>query len=228
MPRVEGKVAVVSGGGSGIGKACAELLANEGASVAIADIDVEAADLTAADIVNDGGKVMAVELDVRDPDAWRTGLDLVANQFGPLNIMVNNAGIAVGTELESVSLDDWREVLATNLDSVMLGTQSAIRVVRESGATGSIINMSSVEGIVGHPMVTAYGASKGGIRAFTKSAALYCAQQGLPIRVNSVHPGGILTPMLQAGFSEHPPDVFDAMVAEHPIGRLGEPEGVAY
>lgn len=101
-------------------------------------------------------------IDVRDPNAWCTGIASVGNQYGPINILVNNAGIAVATELESVSLKDWREVLAVNLDSVMLGTQFAIRAMRNSGETGSIINISSVEGIVGHPMVTAYSASKRG------------------------------------------------------------------
>ena len=173
MGRVENKVAIVSGGGSGIGKACAAMLAREGAKVVVADINVEAAQQVVGEIQQEGGDALCVELDVRSEAAWQTCIDQLMTHYSKLNILVNNAGVVITGDVENVTLEQWRATNAVNLDGVFLGTQCAIRAMRQSGEPGSIINMSSIEGMVGHPMVAAYNASKGGVRAFTKSAALY-------------------------------------------------------
>lgn len=228
MGRVDNKVALISGGGSGLGKASAGMLAQEGAKVAIADINLEAAQQAAAEISSAGDEALALELDVRSEASWHACIEQVMARYGKLNILMNNAGVVAGGDVENSSLEEWHKIMSVNLDGVFLGTQCGIRAMRETGEPGSIINMSSIEGMVGHPMVAAYNASKGGVRTLTKSAALYCAQQRLPIRVNSIHPGGISTPLLEAGLAALPPGERETFVAEHPIGHLGEPDDVAY
>lgn len=228
MNRVEGKVAVVSGAGSGLGEAGAKLLAQNGASVVVTDINPDWAAKVARKIGDEGGSAIAMALDVRSSENWKRCFDEVIDRFGKVNVLVNNAGVVYGGDVEHGDLEEWRDILSVNLDGVFLGTQIGIREMRKNGELCSIINMSSIEGMVGHPLVAAYNASKGGVRAFTKSAALYCAQQGLPIRVNSVHPGGISTPMLEMGFESVGSDHREKFIAEHPIGRLGEPLDIAY
>ena len=148
--------------------------------------------------------------------------------FGQLDIVVNNAGVALGANVEDTTLDDWRKLMSINLDGVFLGTKCAIAAMKDHG--GSIINLSSIEGLIGDPNLAAYNASKGGVRIFTKSAALHCAKAGYKIRVNSVHPGYIWTPMVEGyvGASADPEATKAALAALHPLGHIGEPDDIAY
>ncbi|MBE7619554.1 glucose 1-dehydrogenase [Gluconacetobacter entanii] len=229
MGRVSGKVALVSGAALGIGKATALLLAKEGAKVVIGDLKVAEGQATVAEIEAAGGEAMFVELNVACEDDWKKAIPAVTARFGRLDIMVNNAGIAYGGTVESTDLEHWRRVQSINLDGVFLGTKYAVEAMKPN-RHGSIINLSSIEGLVGDPTLAAYNASKGGVRLFTKSAALHCAKSGYNIRVNSVHPGYIWTPMVQ-GLTHDTPDQEAArqkLIALHPLGHLGEPDDIAY
>jgi NAD(P)-dependent dehydrogenase (short-subunit alcohol dehydrogenase family) len=194
MGLVSGKIAMVTGGASGIGRACAETLAREGAQVVITDIDADGMAATVANIEAAGGKALSLSHDVTDEDAWQSVLGEVQSRCGGLHILVNNAGIGIGGPLLEMSLEDWRRQNAINLDGVFLGTKHGIPLIDQSGG-GSIIIMSSVAGLRGSPGLAGYSASKGGVRLFSKSAALECANAGLKVRINSVHPGIIDTPI---------------------------------
>ena len=226
MARVAGKVAIVSGAANGIGKATAQLLAKEGAKVVIGDLKEEDGQKAVAEIKAAGGEVVFVKLNVTDEAAWKAAIEQTLKLYGRLDIAVNNAGIAYSGSVESTSLEDWRRVQSINLDGVFLGTQVAIEAMKKSGG-GSIVNLSSIEGLVGDPTLAAYNASKGGVRLFTKSAALHCAKSGYKIRVNSVHPGYIWTPMV-AGLTKEDAAARQKLVDLHPIGHLGEPNDIAY
>lgn len=191
MKRVEGKVAIVTGGAVGIGAGTAFLLAREGARVFVADIDDEAGPATAAEI-----GATFVHLDVADEANWQTVLDAVIGTAGRLDILVNNAGIQVTKGLEDISLADWRRMFSVNADGAFLGTKLAIGCMKTTGG-GSIVNMSSTFAMVADGLNAHYCASKAATRHFTKAAALYCADRRYGIRVNSVHPGVIMTPMLR-------------------------------
>ncbi len=231
MNTVEGKIALVTGGGSGIGEASSELLAEGGASIIVTDMNAGSAEQTANVINQRGGTAMAMQQDVTEEGQWKSVLDTVKKEFGRLDILVNNAGISGAGEdnIEEGSFSGWRKVMAVNLDGVYLGCRSAIEAMKEEG--GSIINISSVMGMVGGAG-PAYNASKGGVRLLTKSLAVYCGNMGYPVRVNSVHPGYIWTPMVRE-ISEVMEDVdseeelYEMLVALHPIGRLGEAEDIA-
>ncbi|MBO1324966.1 glucose 1-dehydrogenase [Acetobacter sp. TBRC 12305] len=227
MARVKGKVAIVSGASLGIGKATALLLAQQGAAVVIADINEDEGKKVVSDIEAGGGKAIFVKLDVRKEEDWQAAMAATLAAFGRLDIAVNNAGIAYSGTVESTSLDDWQRVQSINLDGVFLGTKYAIEAMRKHEGGGSIINLSSIEGLIGDPTLAAYNASKGGVRLFTKSSALHCAQSGYKIRVNSIHPGYIWTPMVQ-GLTKQDEAARQKLVALHPLGHLGEPEDIAY
>lgn len=228
MARVQGKVAMVTGGAGGLGAAQCRLLAREGARVAVADIDPEAAEAVAAGIREAGGEAMTVTLDVTDEGGWDQAVAAVTGEMGRLDVLVNNAGIAILGSAEDMSLDDWRKTMAVNLDGVFLGTRAAIRAMKGHG--GSIVNISSIKGMIADPMTVAYDASKAGVRNLTKSAALHCAQEGYGIRVNSVHPTYVMTDLVRnAAASLDDPDAFlEEVLAKHPMGELCEPEDVAY
>jgi len=236
MGLVSGKVAMVTGAASGIGRACAETLADEGAEVVVTDIDGEGMETTVSNIEGAGGTAFALAHDVTDEDAWVTVLETVKDRYGGLNILINNAGIGIGGPLLEMSLEDWRRQNAINLDGVFLGTKHSIPLIHESGG-GSIIIMSSVAGLRGSPGLAGYGASKGGVRLFAKSAALECANAGLNVRVNSVHPGIIDTPIwtkisaqaLVPGGNAINPDVLASDTVAHRAGRPQEiADGVLY
>lgn len=229
MRRVENKVAVVTGGGLGLGRACAILLAREGAKVMVTDLKEREGRATAEEIVEAGGEAMFMRQDVASEADWDAVSAATLRRFGRLDILVNNAGVALGGSVEATTLEQWRALMAVNLDGVFLGTKSAIAAMKETGG-GSIINLSSIEGLIGDPNLAAYNASKGGVRIFTKSAALHCAKSGYKIRVNSVHPGYIWTPMVEAYLAaQADPEAAKAFVAGlHPVGHLGEPNDVAY
>jgi 3(or 17)beta-hydroxysteroid dehydrogenase len=229
MDRVAGKVALITGGAKGIGRACAELLAREGAAVAITDVDEREGTTAARAIAGAGGRASFQAHDVSREDDWRRVIDETVSSFGKLDILVNNAGVGRFGDVEHTTLEEWRSLLAVNLDGVFLGIRHAIPAMRVAGG-GSIVNLSSIEGLVGDPTLAAYNASKGGVRLLTKSAALYCAKSGTRIRVNSVHPGYIWTPMVQhaAESSGNADEMRRMLESLHPVGHLGEPMDVAY
>lgn len=213
-----------------MGRASALLLAREGAAVVVCDVQLEQGQVVAEEIAAAGGRAIFVPLDVRSDSAWQAAIAQTLEAFGALHILVNNAGIGSPFgSVEDLTLNDWHTMMAVNADGVFLGTKYGIEAMKAGGAGGSIVNFSSTMGIVGSPTTAAYVASKGAVRSFTKSAALHCAKQGYRIRVNSVHPGWIKTPM-SAG-------ALDALqtngqgnkaLQTTPLGRLGEPEDIAY
>ena len=192
MGRVAGKVAIVTGGASGMGKADAILLAREGASVVIADLNEADGQVVAQSI---GENALFLRLDVSDEDNWKTVIAATVEKFGRLDILVNNAGMILLGNIVDTELADWRKINAVNSDGVFLGCKHAIPVMTETGG-GSIINMSSVAAIHGQSFVAAYTASKGAVRSLTKSIAMFCKEQKNGIRCNSIHPDGVKTPMV--------------------------------
>jgi NAD(P)-dependent dehydrogenase (short-subunit alcohol dehydrogenase family) len=230
---LDGKVAIVTGGASGIGRATAELLARAGAHTVVADIDERGAEVARA-IVAGGGGAEYAPLDVTDERAWESLVQTVLGARGHLDVLVNNAGIAVGRQVTEMSYEEWRKVLAVNVDGTFFGTKHALRAMRHARTAGVIVNISSAAGIVGTPGASAYAASKGAVRLFTKAVALECAAEG--IRVNSIHPGAVKTPIWEKGekWSEFVakaggPDAAWGQIAKStPLGRMAEPEEIAF
>jgi NAD(P)-dependent dehydrogenase (short-subunit alcohol dehydrogenase family) len=227
--RVAGKVVLITGAASGIGLASAEACAREGALVVITDVNAKEGESQAQQLAVAGLKVEFVQQDASSESDWRRVVDDVLHRYGRLDVLVNNAGIAAIAPIEQETLEGWRRIQAVNMEGVFLGTREAVRAMKDRG--GSIINISSIEGIVGEPLVPAYNASKGGVRVFTKSVALHCAQNGYGIRVNSVHPGYVGTPLVANAIGALPPEQGAALIQELigriPLGRLGEPREIA-
>lgn len=222
----EGKSALVTGGASGIGLASVEALAKAGANVFLTDINQEAANAAAEACLSLAGEVFPYQQDVTDPEAWKKIFEEASAKIGQVDILVNNAGIfEVGT-VEDVNLETWRRILSVNLDSVFLGTQTAIKHMKEHGG-GSIVNIASIDGLVGHPLKAAYNASKGGVKQFTKSAALYCARMNYNIRINSLCPGYTMTPLVANAIPHAPDGLPEIIAADTPMGRFGSPEEIA-
>ncbi|MBX3510158.1 MAG: glucose 1-dehydrogenase [Hyphomonadaceae bacterium] len=228
MRRVEGKVALITGASLGLGRASALMLAREGASICATDLRAEEGEALVAEIVKAGGKAVFMAHDVASEQDWLRVVAGARSKFGKLDILVNNAGVAHSGSVEATTLEQWRWLMSINLDGVFLGTKQAIQAMKDHG--GSIINLSSIEGLIGDPNLAAYNASKGGVRIFTKSAALHCAKAGYKIRVNSIHPGYIWTPMVE-GYLAAQPDPAQAkaeLATLHPLGHIGEPDDIAY
>jgi NAD(P)-dependent dehydrogenase (short-subunit alcohol dehydrogenase family) len=230
--RVEGKVALVTGGASGIGKGCAERLAAEGATVVLTDMLDDLGQAVAANIIGAGGKAEFLSHDVTDEDAWVGVIARVKAAHGRLDVLVNNAGISIGGSVLEMPLESWRRLMAVNLDGVFLGTKHSIPLMRESGDGGSIVNMSSTAGLKGAARLAGYCATKGGVRLFTKAVAMECGNAKDGIRVNSVHPGLIDTPIWQGGAARRAPANsgadLDAMSASFvPLGVKGVPLDIA-
>jgi 3(or 17)beta-hydroxysteroid dehydrogenase len=225
MSRLTGKTCVITGAGSGIGRAIAQAFSNENARVIVTDKDEAAGSKVAEEL-----STIFIRLDVRNEADW----DNLAREVPLANVVVNNAGITgfeEGAEVhdpENATLENWRLVHAVNLDGTFLGCRYAIQAMKGAGH-GSIINISSRSGIVGVPMAAAYASSKAAIRNHTKSVALYCAQKGWKIRCNSLHPGAILTPMWEPMLGSGPEREtrMAAIVADMPLRRFGLPEEVA-
>jgi 3(or 17)beta-hydroxysteroid dehydrogenase len=228
MGRVEGKVALVTGGALGLGRAAVELLAREGARIAVTDVKDAEGRAVVEKIGAAGGEAIYIHHDVAQEADWERAIAETLKRFGKLDIVVNNAGVALAGNVEGTSLDQWRWLMSINLDGVFLGTKHGVAAMKEHG--GSIINLSSIEGLIGDPNLAAYNASKGGVRLFTKSAALHCAKSGYKIRVNSIHPGYIWTPMVEGyvGGQNDPVEARRDLAGLHPLGHLGEPDDIAY
>ena len=220
--RVAGKVALISGGARGIGAASARLLVREGAAVVIADLLETEGRQTEAEIAEAGGQVFFIRLDVTSEEDWQAAVRATVAHYGKLDVLVNNAGISHRTGVEETDVDAWDRVMDVNVKGVFLGTKAAIPEMRKAGG-GSIINISSIYGIVGSTTSAAYHASKGAVRIFTKSTAIQYAGDG--IRVNSVHPGFVDTPMTEQFHADQ--QVMQDRLARTPIGRLGIPEDIA-
>ncbi len=226
--RVAGKVVLITGGARGLGLAGAEACAGEGARVVITDLDEAEGRAQAGRLASVGALVEFLRHDASDEGEWRSVVDTVLARHGRLDVVVNNAGISRIATVEDETLEGWRRVQAINMEGVFLGTREAIRAMKGKG--GSIINLSSIEGIIGEPLTAAYNASKGGVRIFTKSAALHCAQQGYGIRVNSIHPGFINTAIVSGALATLPPEQAEALMQDLltriPMGRVGEPHEI--
>lgn len=227
MARMEGKVALITGAAAGIGKAAAELLAREGASVAVTDVDDHPGEAVAQGIRDAGGKARYWHLDVSDEAEVKRVVDEAAAHFGGLHALVNNAGIGgVSKPTHEIEADDWNRVIRINVNGVFFCTKHAIPHLKGAGG-GSIVNLSSIYGLVSAPDAPPYHASKGAVRLMTKTDALFYAGDG--IRVNSVHPGFIWTPMVEEFLEgqDDPDAAKQGLVGLHPLGRLGRPEEVA-
>ena len=231
MGRLDGKVAMITGGASGIGKAHAELFAKEGAKVTVVDWNAEAGEETVKMIKKAGGEVIFIKLDVTKKGEWKEVIGEVIKKYGKLNILVNNAGVSLGKTIEDTSLDEWNWVMDINSTGVFLGAKYAIEAMKNNGELCSIINISSVDAMVGEPHLAAYCASKGAVRSLTKAAAISCAEAGYNIRVNSVHPGAIHTELTEKEAQDSGLPLEQYLEQErkmHPIGRFGEPIDIAY
>ncbi|KPP85811.1 MAG: Dehydrogenase [Rhodobacteraceae bacterium HLUCCO07] len=228
MKRLDGKTCIVTGGGNGIGKATCLRLASEGGRVAVTDIDDGDAKAVCEEIRAQGGTADSWQLDVADADAVRQVFDAAADRFGQIDVVVNNAGISgVNRPTHEISEEEWRKVIDINVNGVFYCTKAAIPHLKKAGG-GSIVNLSSIYGLVGAPDLPPYHASKGAVRLMTKTDALLYAKEG--IRVNSVHPGFIWTPLVEglARSSEEGVEAFRKGLDDlHPIGHVGEPEDIA-
>ncbi len=231
MAQLAGKAAIVTGGASGIGEACSETLAREGAAVLITDIDDVLGKVVVGRIAKAGGKAAYLHHDVRDEAAWPCVIAEAERRFGRLDIMVANAGIGIMAPIETMTLADWQNQQAINLDGVFLSVKHAIPALRKAGG-GSIVLMASVAGLRGAPGLAAYSATKGGVRLLAKSVALEHAAD--KIRCNSVHPGIIATPIwgkLPAGAEgdrrNAPIDPRERAAAAVPLTRAGEAQDIA-
>jgi 3alpha(or 20beta)-hydroxysteroid dehydrogenase len=219
---VQGKVALVSGAASGMGAADIQLLAKEGASVVAGDIDKQRLDATVTALTDEGLPVIAVELDVANPQDWESAVRTAAETYGPLSILVNNAGIYLTPGVEDTEQQVWDRVIGINQTGVFYGMRAAIPSIRRAGG-GSIVNIASIHGIVGTEVGTAYHASKGAVRSLTKQAA--CQYGPENIRVNSIDPGIIETPIVSNLRGEG--DI-DALTAFIPLTRFGTAREIAH
>ena len=225
MGRLEGNTALVTGAASGIGLQTSIQLAEEGARVMMTDINLEEGLQQAEQPVTNAA---FLKLDITEEEEWISVLGETVKQFDHLDILVNSAGMVLIADVEQITLEDWRKVHAVNLDGTFLGCKHGVRVMKEFGA-GSIINLSSVSGMIGGFNLAAYNSSKGAVRMLTKSVALHCARAGYGIRCNSIHPTFIETPMLESMIrnSPDPEKARQTLVRQVPLRRIGKPDDVA-
>ena len=221
--RLEGKVALISGGSRGQGAAEARLFAKEGAAVVIADVLEDEGKQLEAEINETGGRALFARLDVTSETDWQRCIAETVERFGKLDVLVNNAGIYSQTMIEDTTVEEWERIMSVNTTGVFLGTKHAIPEMRKAGG-GSIVNISSIAGIIGSPRGGAYTTSKGGVRLFTKTTALQHAQDG--IRANSIHPGPVDTEMIAHNIGT--PEGLAASLSRVPLGRVGTVDDVAY
>ena len=226
--RVEGKVALITGGASGLGESSALLMAQEGGKVVIADID----ETKGRALVERIGKAAHfVKLDVTSEEQWIAAIAETVRHFGALHVLVNSAGIGLTKTVEEITLEEWRRVHAIDLDGVFLGCKHGVGEIKKHTATlgGSIVNISSISGIIAGANMAAYNSAKAGVRLLSKSVALHCAKSGYNIRCNSVHPTFIDTPILDRHRKRFGAEVMAQKFGKQvPIGRLGRPNEVGY
>ncbi len=223
MGRLEGKIAIVTGAGSGLGKAISETFVHEGAMVVVTDINMENVEAVAESI---GPDALALHQDVVDQARWAEIFEETGKAFGTPHILVNNAGLVIPATIEDCTLEQFRLTNSVMLEGVFLGCQTAVRAMKDNDQPSSIINLSSMAALQGYSPFLAYAAAKGGVRSLTKSVALHCKEQNYPIRCNSLHPAGIDTPMVRqaAVGAEGDPTPETGMI---PLGGLGHPNDVA-
>ena len=222
--RLAGKVALITGAASGIGLASAHRFAEEGARVVLADRDQAGLAQALGQLAAAGAGHQAIVLDVTREDQWAAALAAVDKAFGRLDVLVNNAGFGRFCGIGDTTLDEWRAVMAVNLDSVFLGTKHALPLLARGG-NGAIVNMSSMRGIVAGTNCAAYSAAKAGVRLFTKSTALECAAARNGVRANSIHPGHVVTPLTAAAYAD--PAIEQALLAHTPLNRFAQPREIA-
>lgn len=222
MGRVDGKVALITGAASGLGAADAEVLAREGATVVLTDIDEKGGEAVAESIRKAGGNATFLVQDASDEEQWEQVIAKIRKEHGRLDVLVNNAGVVMMGTPENCTLDDFRKQNAVMSEGVFLGCKHALPLMNESGG-GSIINMSSIASHLGYPIYFAYSAAKGAVRSMNKAIAVHCQMNGYNIRVNSLHPGAIDTPMVEQSASELG---IENKADLSPVG-LGQPEDVA-
>ena len=232
MGRLDGKVALITGGASGIGKSTGKLMAQEGAHVILSDIQTVEGKKVAESIKQEGGSCIFRSHDTTIESDWEDICSEILDDYGHLDILLNGAGVGSNAvEIEEMDMEIWRRCLSVNLDGVFLGCKHGIRAMRKSNG-GSIINISSILGFSGLATATNYCASKGGVRLLSKAAALECAKKTPLVRVNSIHPGFIDTPMVAGAIQRRGPEFKDYIEANVPLGTLGTPcdiaEGVLY
>ena len=226
--RLAGKVALITGGASGLGANAAELMAREGAKVMVADI---AADRGQEVVDRIGPSARFVKLDVTSEDNWKEAIAKAVESFGALHVLLNSAGIGLSKTVEEIELSEWRRVHAIDLDGVFLGCKHGVAEIKKHTRTlgGSIINISSISGIIAGANMAAYNSAKAGVRLLSKSVALHCAKSGYNIRCNSVHPTFIDTPILDKYRDRFGQDLMQQKLGKQvPIGRLGKPEEVGW
>ncbi len=222
--RLEGKVAIITGGARGQGATEARMFAQEGARVVIGDVRDEQGMQVEAEIRELGGEAVYLHLDVTSADDWQQAVDTAEQRFGKVDVLVNNAAIVLRKNIEETTADDWDNIMEINAKGVFLGTKTVIPAMRRAGG-GSIINISSISGLVstGPP---AYIATKGAVRLFTKSTAIQYAAEN--IRANSIHPGSVDTDMRREGMGASTPEEIQERVNQIPLGRVGTTEDIAY
>ena len=232
--RMEGKIALVTGAAQGLGEATARLFAREGARVVVTDINFSrVTQLAEALNAEHGGCALAIAHDVTREDQWVDAVAQAGKHFGGLHVLVNNAGIGLTKDFEKITLEEWRHVHAIDLDGVFLGCKQAIpliaRTVQETGLGGSIVNISSISGIIAGHNMAAYNSAKAAVRHLSKSVALHCAKHGYNIRCNSVHPVFIATPILDGLVGRlGREEAYAKLGRQVPLGHIGEPDDVAF
>jgi len=224
LNRVDGKVALVTGGGRGIGKVSCELLAQAGAKVVVTDINPAAADVVANEIVSSGGVAIAVQHDVANENDWKNAVGAALERYGKLDVLVNNAGMSLFNECKDTSLEDWRRTQSVNLEGVFLGVRSGINAMIGNEGVGSIINIASIGALLGGVSDVSYAAAKSGVRMLTKAAAVECGTKGYNIRINTIYPGTIDSPMNDVVRDSPGWRMIKKLL---PIGRLGLPIDIA-
>ncbi len=229
--RVEGKLALVTGAAQGLGRAHCRRLAEEGAKVLCTDINGEGAQETAAQINEElgNGTAFSIQHDVTDPNAWEAAVAAAKERMGGLNVLVNNAGIGVPGNIETCDVADWQRCFSINVDSIFHGCQKALPLMREH-APGSIINISSIAGLIASDTMPAYNSSKAAVWMLSKSIALHCAKNNMQIRCNSVHPTFVDTPILDGTARAHSLDkdvLLEKLARQIPLKFVGEPDDIA-
>lgn len=223
MGRVDGKVALVTGGAMGMGESHCLLLAREGARVVVTDINTEAGEATAQQIRDEGGEAIFIHHDVASEEQWQSVIDQAVAAYDKIDILINNAGIVISKPNETTTVEDWDLTMAVNSTGVFLGCKTVVPAMEKAGG-GSIVNISSIYGIIGAPNAAAYQASKGAVRMLTKSCAVDYAKYN--IRVNSIHPGVIRTPIL--GDLANDEAAIKQVLATTILQRMAEPIEVSY